>query len=782
MWQFSCTLLFFLLAGAILPLSTHAQVQLSGIVADEDGESLPGAQIEVLGSELGTVSDNKGYFQLRVSALPVELRVSFIGFAPRRILLENDPGRLDITLRAESYSLDAVEIFSEHAKQEVSLPTYHLDADFFKERGDGTFAQALNVLPGISAINVGTGIAKPVIRGLYGNRILVNQNGIKQEGQQWGNDHGLEIDPFDVDRVEIIKGPSALQYGSDAMGGVINIAQQPIPEANKIHGSVLSLYKSNNDQWAGSAQLRGQYRNVFFSTRYSHQNFGDFSVPSDSFVYNGFTLPLFEGQVKNTAGRENNFHLLAGYKGKNSVTRIKYSRYHLLGGIFSGAIGIPRSYTLLPDGDARNIEVPFQDVRHEKIILNQSFLLGDHHLILNFGYQENDRQEHSNPEFHSVRSSEIDPNETLGLGLLLRTWSANGHFEWQANPNQKWVLGANAQWQDHERRGFEFLLPDYQTFRSGAYIIGEWQARPHWTINGGGRFDYGRNETQPYTQLIFSSNENILDSLTAIQTNTPFTNYSLALGGQYEPETDWSLKMNIARSFRIPYPNETVSNGVHHGTFRHEQGNPDLSAETGYQLDASALFERTGTRVELNTYINYFQDFIYLRPTARFSRLPEAGQLFRYTQHDALFTGLEWQWDQKIWGPLHYRSGFEWVYSLNLTEDRYLPFTPPSSYVHSLRYEWQPKNESLAGALSAEHRWTQAQNRVDRNERTTPGYHLFRLQANMVWKMDADAHLRWDIEVQNLFNTPYLRHLSRYRLLNLPEQGRNLIFRLSYHF
>jgi iron complex outermembrane receptor protein len=221
---------------------------------------------------------------------------------------------------------------------------------------------------------------------------------------------------------------------------------------------------------------------------------------------------------------------------------------------------------------------------------------------------------------------------------------------------------------------------------------------------------------------------------------------------------------------------------VHHGTFRHEQGNPELSAETGYQLDASALFERKGTRLELNTYMNYFRNFIYLRPTARFSRLPEAGQLFRYTQHDALFAGLEWQWDQKIWGPLYYRSGFEWVYSLNLTEDRFLPFTPPSSYVHSLRYEWQPKTEILSGAITAEHRWTQAQNRVDRNERTTPGYHLFRLQAHLIWDMNSDAHLRWDIELQNAFNTPYLRHLSRYRLLNLPEQGRNLIIRLSYNF
>ena len=456
-----------------IPVAGFAQQEVSGTVKDETGQTLPGALVRWIEGERSTITDASGDFLLAIDSYPATLEVSYLGYQSESLRLPAQRENISIQLQPTSYSTDVVEIFSEHAKQEVSLPSYHLDADFFKDRGDGTFAQSLDVLPGISAINVGTGIAKPVIRGLYGNRILVNQNGIKQEGQQWGNDHGLEIDPFDVDRVEIIKGPSALQYGSDAMGGVINIAQQPIPEPGKIQGSVLSVYKSNNEQWAGSAQLRGQFHNLFFSARYSHQNFGDFFIPSDSFDYNGFTLPLFDGQAKNTAGRENNINVVAGYKGKNSVTRLKYSRYHLLAGIFSGAIGIPRSYTLQPDGDPRNIEVPFQDVRHEKWILNQTFFFNEHHLVFNLGYQENDRQEHTRPEFHSVRSSELDPNETLGLGLLLRTWSGNAHYEWQATADQKWILGGNVQWQDHQRRGFEFLLPDYKTFRSGLYLIGE---------------------------------------------------------------------------------------------------------------------------------------------------------------------------------------------------------------------------------------------------------------------------------------------------------------------
>jgi iron complex outermembrane receptor protein len=754
---------------------------LTGRVIDTEGEPLPGAQITLTDQSKMTVTNNKGRFTIELDTLPTIIIIQYLGYEENRKEIQSAENSIEIVLVAKSFSFDHIEVIAEHAKQERSLPALHLDEEFFKEHGDGTFAQAIDVLPGLSSMNVGTGIAKPVIRGLYGNRVLVNQNGIKQEGQQWGNDHGLEIDPFNVERVEILKGPSSLQYGSDAMGGVINIMQKAIPQTNTLNGSVSGLYKTNNLHAAGSAQLRGNYEDFFFSARYSHQNFGDFKVPADEFVYNSFTLPLLDGRVKNTSGRENNIHLSAGYKGKHSITRLTYSRYHLLGGIFAGAVGIPRSYTLQPDGNLRNIAIPFQDVTHEKIVLNQTFSQGDHHWVINVGYQKNRREEHTRPEFHSVRASDLDPNSTLGLGLLLSTWSVNAHYEWHPTEEVKWVLGSNAQWQDHSRSGFEYLLPDYNTFRSGIFGIGEWNYNDQWTFNGGGRWDYGINRSSPFTQLIFNSNETVIDSLSSPLTDNVFNNYSLAIGAHYAPGVPWDLKFNLARSFRIPYLNETVSNGVHHGTFRHEQGEKDLQTEIGWQLDAGLQYQRGGTELWLNTYANFFENYIYLRPTAQFSRLPEAGQLFRYTQHNAFFTGVELQWDQDLWGPIKYQSGFELVYSINLTEKRYLPFTPPSSYIHSFQYHWEAPENKIEGAIVAQHRWTLDQNRVDLNERKTDGYHLFRLQAHAQMNFKHWS-MRWDVEVQNVFNTPYLRHLSRYRLLNLPEQGRNLVFRTSIQF
>jgi iron complex outermembrane receptor protein len=762
------------------PIILSAQ-QVGGKVVDEHNEVVIGAQILLVPDSSSTVTDARGRFSIEVQSIPFKIEVYSLGYQRTSRSFEELPADgIIIQLETKSTLLDIVHVSEEHAKQEGSLPTLHLDEDYFKENSQGTFAQQLDALPGLSAINVGTGIAKPVIRGLYGNRILVNNNGIKQEGQQWGNDHGLEIDPFDVQRVEIVKGPAALQYGSDAMGGVINIMQKRIPQENSISGSVTGLYKTNNQHWAGSGQLSANYDNFFLTGRYSYQDFADFSVPADTFVYNGFVLPIFDRTAKNTAGQESNVHITGGYKSKHSITKITYSRYRLQSGFFSGAVGIPRSYTLQPDGDKRDVDAPYQQVEHQKIAINQTMHWGDRHWVLNLGYQDNDRAEHSFPEFHSVPSSQIEPGNTLGLGLRLRTYSLNSHYEF-SQVNVKWILGVNGQIQDHRRSGFEYLLPDYRTYRYGLFGLNEWELSSKWTLHSGLRLDYAFNDTEPYTQIIYDSNERIIDSLVSPATEDHFYNYAWALGANYAIQDNWNVKINLARSFRIPYPNESVSNGVHHGTFRHEVGQADLSTETGLQFDASSRYSGRLTAIHFSAYANYFRDYIYLRPSAKFSRLPEAGQIFEYVQNDAFFTGVELSIDQDIGKHFTYGAHVEGLYSINLDEQQALPFTPPASILHYISYKVEGTELISHAQIKLQHRYTLAQNRVDKNERTTPDYHLFQIQANSILDLGR-LQLRFDLEVMNVFNNAYLRHLSRYRLLNLPEQGRNIIFRTTLEF
>lgn len=755
---------------------------IEGKVVDEEGAPVIGAEVLILPDSVWGITGIDGDFELRIQQPPFELEVFHVGYAQYNQAFESIPNQsVSITLTTKEEYLDIVHVAEEHAKQELSLTNLHLDEEYFNENNQSTFAMLLDELPGISAINVGTGIAKPVIRGLYGNRILVNDQGIKQEGQQWGTDHGLEIDPYSVDRLEIIKGPAALQYGSDALGGVINIMQKKIPPRNSISGSVSGIYNSNNEYWGGSAQIDLNHKDFFINGRYSANAFGDFKVPATSFTYNGFELPIFDQTVKNTAGKNENFHITTGYQSANSITKLTYSQYAFEGGFFSGAVGIPRSYTLQPDGDNRNIDVPFQKVVHDKWILNQTFSWGEDHWVINMGYQRNRREEHSFPEYHSVRASTLEEGETLGLGFDLQTYDINSHYEYHPSAHWKHIVGMNAQWQDHKRDGFEYLLPDYKTFRSGAYSISEWQLNRDWKLNGGLRLDYAQNNSEAYTQYIFNRNEQVIDSLVSPKTNDDFLNYAIAAGLHHTLSEKWALKFNLARTFRIPYPNETVSNGVHHGTFRHEIGNKDLETERGLQLDLNLIFDHDRTHISFSTYANYFQDYIYLRPSAQFSRLPEAGQIFRYVQNNAFFTGMELSVEQDFATHFTYGLQAEGLYSVNTDQNTALPFTPPASVFHSLAYQFNSTSIFKRSQIKLQHQYTAAQNRVDRNERTTPGYHLLQLQGNTSLDLGF-GELRIDVEVFNLFNTSYLRHLSRYRLLNLPEQGRNVVVRTSVKF
>lgn len=775
----------------ILVFAAALQGQISGQVLDESQQTLPGANLLLLPDSLQAFSQDNGRFAF--SGLPdgsYQLLVSYIGFGTQmlQVKVKNQQSEpLTILLRPESALLETIQVTDEHAKQEETLHTEHIDEQFLEENLQGSFAKSIEKIPGISAINVGVGIAKPVIRGLSANRIIVNHQGIKQESQQWGSDHGLEIDQFDVEQVEIIKGPGSLQYGSDGLGGVINIMPGRLLPKNSFDGSLLGVYKTNNQHWGGSARLGLNVNNVFLTARYSRQDFGDYSVPADQFVYNSFVLPIENQTLKNTAGQEENISLNAGFSRSWGITRLLFSKYSLQAGLFSGAVGIPRSYALEDDGNNRDIDIPKQEVSHYRASLNQLFFFGKDHLGIDLGYQRNLRQEFSFPEFHSIPSSQIDPSNTLALQFELQTISLNTHYEHRLSTTWKNIHGANAQWQNNRRAGFEFLLPDFRTFRGGIFTLTEKELSDNWLINGGLRFDYAENHSDYYRQYVWDSNENIRDSLLAPLTDDVFFNWSASLGTNLTLQDGrWILKANIGKSFRVPYPAETVSNGIHHGTFRHEQGTPGLKSEQGYQFDASADWKLKKFKGSLALYFNYFDNYIYLGPTfpAQFSPLPEAGQIFRYRQDDAIYTGAELQWEWMLFPILQLQQAADFVQSFNPKTQLALPFTPQPAIRSDLRITLPEKGILQSAYFELNHQYHFAatgNSRLDRSEVATPAYQLWGLALGCDFTWNAQA-LTLNIQVQNLFDTYYLAHLSRYRLINVPEQGRNLVISLKVPF
>jgi len=557
------------------------------------------------------------------------------------------------------------------------------------------------------------------------------------------------------------------------MGGVINILPPHIPAEGSLKADVLSTYRSNNHLWANSVGISGNHKKTFYRFRVTTQDFGDYRIPADEFTYNGFVLPLVNNRLKNTAGQERNVTGSVGIVRNWGNLRLTVSNFHQRAGMFAGAIGTPRSYQLTDDGNPRDIQLPMQRNNHFKAVINSKLLIKDSWLHTDLGYQQNYRREESTPHFHGKGPA---PEGTLALGLRLDTWTLNSNYHKYLNARLKMVTGIALQYRNNERDGFEFLLPGYQAANAGALLYLEYTLSERTTLSGGVRFDYGWQHIEQYTEPIYINNETIGGYNQRVSDFTrSFYNPSGSVGLSFSPNQQWNLKVNGARSFRVPSPAELGQNGVHHGTFRHEQGDSSLHSETGIQFDAGAYFSKKKVRLEFTPYFYYFDNYIYLRPTGSFSPFPDAGQIYRYTEAPAIVTGSELVLEYHPLEKLHLETAVEYVHNINLNTNLPLPFTPPFSVSLSSDYDFGELGKKIESLyLGAGYKYFAPQNQVDRNEEATPGYSLVHASAGIRLRF-GNQELEIQLRADNLLDAKYLNHLSRYRILNLPEPGRNFM-------
>jgi iron complex outermembrane receptor protein len=777
-------ILIFLIYLTIPSIAQQGPFTISGHVISSDGEVLPNVSI-LLDKGKALTTDEHGDFTIRaINHGTHTLRFTYIGYdtITYKVDVHNQDIHLDVKMNFSNIELNEVVVLGDHFKTgriEQSQTVQTVDADFIAAQNSGTLINSIQKIPGISAINTGVGIAKPVIRGMSFNRVLVMDKGIKQEGQQWGADHGLEIDQYDPERLEIIKGPSSLLYGSDAIGGAIRILPPTLPASDHLGGDVFLTYKSNNQLIGTSTSLHGSKNDKFFKLRFSTQDFGDYRVPANTFTYNGYVLPIYNQQLKNTAGNERNISFSFGVHKPWGATVISVSNFHQRAGLFPGATGIPREYQLQDDGDSRNIDLPRQVVNHLKIISNTTVVIGQDWLEMDFGYQANDRREEGSPHAHGYQPT---PDGDLALGLDLQTASANVRYNNKLTEKVNGIIGFQGQWQDNKQSGFEFLLASFRSINAGAYIYQEYTPSHQFSVNAGLRYDYGIRDIDEHIEPDYTTPENEDSVMRNPAINRQYNDFSAALGFSYYPNIKFNAKLNLGTSFRMPTPAELSSNGVHHGTFRHERGDPNLDSERGIQGDLNLTYQKKEMYFLFTPFIGYYDKYIYLAPEPEFSDLPAGGQLYQYTQHDALFTGFEFDFEYEILPDLTAKITSEYVWNLNLETQLPLPFTPPFSIMGELEYGIRTHSSTITYYfMGAGYHYFADQNRVDRNELPTPGYSLVELSGGFDFKTGNQiAHFR--ISVNNLFNKAYMNHLSRYRLLNLPEQGRNIIVSLRLPF
>ena len=668
------------------------------------------------------------------------------------------------------------ETYQQRQAKKSALTVDVADQDFLRKHFTGNFMQAMENIPGVQAMDIGSGFSKPMIRGMGFNRIAVLENGIKQEGQQWGADHGLELDAFNIGTVNVLKGPSSLLYGSDAMGGVIDITSPPVPSVDMLFGDVTLLGKSVNGTLGGSFMLGIKKSFWYAQVRYSEQHFGDYRIPTDTIVYLTQKMPVYGRKLKNTAGIERNIGFFAQYQRQRYKANYSVSNVYQKTGFFPGAHGIPDVSRVEDDGDSRNMELPYSKVNHLKVTTLQQYAWEKLVLSGDFGFQNNHREEWS--VFHTHYGSqpvpEKDPDKELAFNL--NTLSASVKVRFIGSSSWEHALGWDGQHQRNDISGYSFLLPEYYRSTTGLLWLTTYKPNNVISVSGGMRYDYG------YIHISSHEDAYLADYLrkqgydeeqvehykwNSHAVKKKFGDYSFSLGLVWTPSERHMVKANVGRSFRLPGANELAANGVHHGTFRHEQGDANLKSEQGWQMDASYNLRYNGFSISVSPFVSWFSNYIFLRPTGEWSVLPHAGQIYRYTGAEVLFAGTEATIDIHFLRSFNYRISGEYVYTYNCDEHIPLSFSPPFSMRNTLA--WQRKQVMLY----AEWQSIARQNRVDRNEDRTPGANLFHLGGSLNIPIRGNQAIEITLTARNIFNTRYYNHLSFYRKVEIPEPGRN---------
>lgn len=770
---------------------------IRGKVMDEtNNERLASATVSLFPIEKHLQADKNGEFAFSdLAPATYRLQIRFVGYADytTTVSLQNDTS-IEVKLHPDTHRLSEVVVSATPRGIPIplieSISVQEIGRTYLLQNNSTNFVQTLASLPGVASMDIGAGFSKPVIRGMAFNRVAVVDKGIVMQNQQWGADHGLEIDQYDVDQVRVHKGPLSLLYGSDAIGGVIEVLPVSIPQDDMRWGDVSLIGKSNNLLWGVSAMTSGKRNRWFYRARLTTQNYADYGIPTDTITYLTWNMPIHNRRMKNTAGREYNASLSLRYEGRNASSWLHISNVYGKNGFFPGAHGIPIMSRLEPDGSLRNVEMPYAFSNHFKVINNTVIQFPSAKWMIDAGFQQNNRKEIS--QFHTHYSNQKPPlsEPDTELAFLLNTYSLNTRFAWDEDNKWTKTVGVTSEYQQNRVGGYSFLLPAFNRFVVGVFAVNSFKVNDRFTLTGGLRYDVGKlNVTaffdpvlEQYLQIQQYSPEDIaFYAQRADELHEAFHDVSGSIGVSFAPNRLHSFKMNIGKSFRYPSANELAANGVHHGAFRHEKGNSLLRSESGYQWDMEYVYKGEKFLCKVNPFVTYFTNYIYLNPTGEWSILPHTGQIYEYQQAKALMAGGELVAEYRLNDAWSVMSDLEYIYTKNLTDKYPLPFSPPTVWSTHIAYSGSGQKALRFYMLRLENRRIFAQNHIARNEQRTKG-------ANLI---DASLHFHWDVHgkdfmtdvrVQNIFDTPFLNHLSFYRKLNAPEPGRNIQFILKIPF
>lgn len=656
------------------------------------------------------------------------------------------------------------------SQPEHPVEVIQFDAKQLQQSSEPTLMHSLGNVAGVSVISTGIGNAKPVIRGLSNNRVLVFNQGMPFDNQQWGDDHALGLNGLGIDKVEIIKGPSSLIYGADAMGGVLHfVAEKPAP-VKTIKAHVGSKYFSNTRGQSSTFGIKGTREFMRFGVNAGYVSHADYKQSND--VMGDYP------RVTNTRFNERGLRANMGFITKPWVSDFTYS-------FNQAAIGIPEELSF--QNLDTDLLVPYQLTTSQVLSTENSFFIGASKLTVNLGYQNNNRKEfeHEHEEESGLEEEHEAPeylkqkliystSDTGALDLTLKTYNYDVKWFLPSHKKVDVIIGTQGKVQQNRNVGEELLIPDADVAQYGVFGLFKYKLK-RFNILSGIRYDI--KEITSFESKEEHENEEEYEEEHGEM--EPFYVSFGAVNGSfgitYEIDSTWLLRSNVASGFRAPNLAELGSNGVHHGAQRYEIGDNQLKTENNIEIDLGIEMNSEHVSLIVSPFYNFINNFIYLNPQ---DSLIDGVQVFNYTQTDANLYGFEAVVDihphAMHW--LHFETQYAMVIGKR-SDGTYLPRIPSNNMLNTLRAEigdkWKLKESFISFSVNT----LFAQNKVDQYETPTLTYVLLNASMGTDFYI-GKQQFSLTVGVTNLLDRKYFNHLSRMKQRGIYNMGRNVVLGL----
>lgn len=782
----------------LLTLNAKAQNKISGNITDEKtNEPLAGVSIHISDLRKGSSTDKTGVYQIEnIKKGNYLVEVSIVGYKTitKNIVISKDT-IINFVMNDAVAELNEVVITGVTRSTELKQSPViikPIDANTLNQNSSTNLIDALKNVPGVNQITTGGAISKPVIRGLGYNRVISLYNGIRQEGQQWGDEHGIEIDEYSIDRIEIIKGPGSLMYGSDGIAGVLNFISPKAPPLGQVKTQLISNYQSNNNLIGYSLSNAGSKNGFQWLGRVSNKFAGNY-------------LNSYDGKVYGTGFKEINANLFLGITKNWGYSHFNISTFNQDLNLPEGERDSLGNFVFeKPDGSGSTVTTsatsndlnggykrtfPSQTINHLRLMSNNYFILNKGSINFDLHYQNNKRKEYADV---------LNPDDKE-LFFDLHTINYNLRYNFERSKGWETSVGISGMQQSNANKGEEFLIPAYNLFDIGGFVHTQKRFNDKLTLAGGLRFD---NRLMNSKELVLDSNgepTTVQDTTTELKFN-PFTkNYngiSGSIGLSYQASKISTFKMNLSRGFRSPNISEIGSNGRHEGAFRYEIGTPNLKSEISHQVDIAYFLNSEHITFELTPYANFISNYVFIQKIVDENGndiIPDPldpAPAFQYTQGNATLLGGEVYLDihphPLDW--LHIENSFSYVQatqSNHSESSKYLPLIPAPKYRGELRAQFKKTGKNITNGyvkFGVDHFFKQNQfYSAYGTETETSAYTL--LSAGIggdIKAFNRNNFMSIFVSAENLADVAYQSHLSR--LKYAPENlatGRTGIFNMG---